>query len=207
MNAKRFIEFLLLFVAIPTSLAFDILPQVKFAFVVLGVIYVVYRSIQERLLTKQHLLGNIKGNIPNGLWYRVMAYIPLSTIIAWYFIPDSLFELVIQTPLLWIGIVIVYSTTSVYLQEFVYRTFFFARYGNLFPSKVILLINGLVFGLAHLMFKNYYVLFLTFLGGLIFASTFLKTKSLLVTSIEHAIYGCWLLTLGIGKDLAFPEAE
>ena len=46
---------------------------------------------------------------------------------------------------------------------------------------------------------------LTFLGGLIFAITYYKTKSTLLVSIEHAIYGCWLFTVGMGDMLGFPS--
>ena len=53
-------------------------------------------------------------------------------------------------------------------------------------------------------FKNSLVLALTFLGGLLFAFTFYKTKSTLMVSIEHAIYGCWLFTVGMGSMLGFP---
>jgi hypothetical protein len=44
-------------------------------------------------------------------------------------------------------------------------------------------------------------------GGGIFAITFFRTRSLLLTSVEHALYGSWLFTLGIGEMLAFPMPE
>jgi hypothetical protein len=46
---------------------------------------------------------------------------------------------------------------------------------------------------------------LTFIGGILFAFTFKKTKSTLLVSIEHAIYGCWLFTVGMGEMLGFPS--
>jgi len=46
---------------------------------------------------------------------------------------------------------------------------------------------------------------LTFVGGILFALTFQKTKSTLLVSIEHAIYGCWLFTVGMGEMLGFPS--
>lgn len=136
----------------------------------------------------------------------ILIYLPLSTIIAWYTIPNTLFEIVLQKPFLWAGVMVFYSCVSVYIQEYLYRTFFFHRYESIFSKNTLLFINAIVFSLAHAMFHNSYILLLTFLGGLVFAFTFFKTKSLLIVSIEHAIYGCWLFTLGIGKDLAFPEA-
>jgi membrane protease YdiL (CAAX protease family) len=49
------------------------------------------------------------------------------------------------------------------------------------------------------------VLAFTFIGGILFAYTYQKTKSTLLVSIEHAIYGCWLFTVGMGTMLGFPS--
>jgi membrane protease YdiL (CAAX protease family) len=62
-----------------------------------------------------------------------------------------------------------------------------------------------VFSLGHIFFKNALVMVLTFLGGILFALTFNKTKSTLLVSIEHAIYGSWLFTVGMGSMLGFPS--
>ena len=95
---------------------------------------------------------------------------------------------------------------SVYPQELIYRAFFFQRYKNLFSNdKLFIFVNAVIFSLAHLFFKNTLVIVLTFLGGLLFAITFNKTKSTLLVSIEHAIYGCWLFTVGMGNMLGFPS--
>jgi membrane protease YdiL (CAAX protease family) len=51
------------------------------------------------------------------------------------------------------------------------------------------------------------VLCITIIGGVIFAITFLRTRSLLLTSIEHALYGSWLFTAGMGEMLAFPMPQ
>jgi len=94
----------------------------------------------------------------------------------------------------------------VYPQELLYRTFFFQRYENLFKNeKIFIFINALLFSLAHLFFKNTLVLLLTFIGGVLFAITFKNSKSTVLVSIEHSIYGCWLFTVGMGNMLGFPS--
>jgi len=108
--------------------------------------------------------------------------------------------------MLWIVILFVYSLLSVYPQELVYRAFFFQRYQSLFRNdKLFIFINAIIFSLGHLFFKNSLVIVLTFLGGLLFAFTFNKTKSTLLVSIEHAIYGCWLFTVGMGTMFGFSS--
>ncbi|MFD2292318.1 type II CAAX prenyl endopeptidase Rce1 family protein [Mariniflexile gromovii] len=116
-----------------------------------------------------------------------------------------LFELLINKPLLWVLLLFIYSVFSVYPQELLYRTFFFNRYKNYFKSEsLFLFVNAICFSLSHLFFKNSLVLLMTFIGGLLFALTFNKTKSTLLVSIEHAIYGSWLFTVGMGAMLGFP---
>ena len=67
------------------------------------------------------------------------------------------------------------------------------------------MVNAALFSLAHIFFKNTLVMILTFIGGILFALTFKKTKSTLLVSIEHAIYGSWLFTVGMGEMLGFPN--
>ena len=69
---------------------------------------------------------------------------------------------------------------------------------------MLILVNAVLFSLAHLFFRNALVMILTFLGGIVFALTYHKTKSTLLVAIEHAIYGCWLYTVGMGEMLGFP---
>jgi membrane protease YdiL (CAAX protease family) len=118
---------------------------------------------------------------------------------------EALFNVLLNKPILWIFILFVYSFFSVYPQELIYRTFYFDRYNEFFKNdNLFIFINAIIFAIAHIFFKNALVLILTFLGGLLFAITYLKTKSTLLVSIEHAIYGCWLFTVGMGDILGFP---
>jgi len=118
----------------------------------------------------------------------------------------NLFVVLINKPLMWLMLLFIYSFFSVYPQELIYRTFYFRRYKALFSNqKLFIFVNAVVFSLAHIFFKNTLVIVLTFFGGLLFAFTFNKTKSTLLVSIEHAIYGCWLFTVGMGSMLGFPS--
>ncbi|WP_296343901.1 CPBP family intramembrane glutamic endopeptidase [Winogradskyella sp.] len=94
----------------------------------------------------------------------------------------------------------------VYPQELIYRTFFFRGCQQLFKNeKLFILINAALFSLAHIFFKNTLVSLLTFLGVILFALTFQKTKSTLLVSIKHSVYGCCLFTVGMGDMLGFPS--
>jgi hypothetical protein len=39
----------------------------------------------------------------------------------------------------------------------------------------------------------------TNMGGVLFSKTWEDTGSLFLVSLEHALYGCWIFTLGLGE--------
>jgi membrane protease YdiL (CAAX protease family) len=51
----------------------------------------------------------------------------------------------------------------------------------------------------HIVFRNPLAMALTFAGGILFAWRYEKTGSLFVSSFEHALYGCFLFTIGLGR--------
>jgi membrane protease YdiL (CAAX protease family) len=201
----KFLELFIIFILIPISFAFNYVPILKLTIGVLGFTYIIYVLFKVEKMKLQ-----IEKNI-NWVAFWKLTIIKLiiiaviTSLFVWFTDANSLFIVVLNKPKLWILILILYSLFSVYPQELLYRTFFFKRYKNLFKNEnIFIVINALLFSLAHLFFKNMLVLMLTFIGGILFAITFKKTKSTLLVSIEHSIYGCWLFTVGMGSMLGFP---
>lgn len=64
--------------------------------------------------------------------------------------------------------------------------------------------SALAFAWAHTIIDNPVVYVATFFGGLMFAHTWLQSRSLLLVSAEHALYGFWLFTVGLGMYFGFP---
>ena len=56
-----------------------------------------------------------------------------------------------------------------------------------------------VFALAHLVLGNWQAPVLAWCGGLLFAWTYWRTRSLLLVTLEHGLWGNWLFTLGLGR--------
>jgi len=207
-NLHLKLELVVLFIALPLFLLLPILPAIKIPVILLAVIYVFWSLIKNKQLTKSSLL-----NLNASKYWKLIAIqfsimMIVSTIIMYFLYPENLFIVVRKNVLMWIGISLFYSIFSVYPQELVYRTFFFYRYKQLFSSNnILILVNAFLFSLAHVMMKNWLVLALTLIGGFIFAFTYNKSKSIILTSIEHALYGSWLFTLGMGEMLAFPTPQ
>ena len=202
----RLTEFFLIFILVPISFALSFGIWIKMVIGITGFLYVIYvllRVENNKFKLREHINWT-------QFWQRTL--IKLIVIIAittlYMFVVDinMLFIVVKTKPSLWLMILFIYSFFSVYPQELIYRTFFFQRYESLFRSNLVfILVNAAVFSLAHIFFKSTLVMFLTFTGGILFALTFKKTKSTLLVSIEHAIYGCWLFTVGMGAILGFPS--
>jgi hypothetical protein len=98
-------------------------------------------------------------------------------------------------------IMLLYLAMSVVPQELAYRTFYFHRYGALFGSAhwLALLINGVLFGLGHLVIGTDLAIFGTMATGLLFAARYALTRSFWAVFIEHALWGALVFTVGLGQ--------
>ncbi len=202
------VELFLLFVALPLSFTLLYSIWIKLSLGIVGFGYVVY--ILKRV---ERLPFKIESHINwNSFFKRLLItfilVVVLTTLYVWYSAPTALFYVPKHKPRLFLIILMVYTFLSVWPQELVYRAFFFKRYERIFRSKSLLVfVNAVLFSLAHLFFRNTLVSVLTFFGGLLFALSYVKFRSTTLVSIEHAIYGNWLFTVGMGEMLAFPGME
>lgn len=131
---------------------------------------------------------------------------PIILFASWYlayhtpFLPESGFlRLPRDLPLLIIMISIFYPWVSAYPQEVTHRAFFFHRYAPILgDGRKILIFNILCFVWLHAPMWNAIALIMTLPAGIIFALTYLRTKSVLAAGFEHAMYGIWAFACGLG---------
>ncbi|MFH4965466.1 CPBP family intramembrane glutamic endopeptidase [Gaetbulibacter sp. M235] len=201
----KLIELFSIFILVPVSFTFSFPLWIKLTIGFFGFIYIIYVLLK---IEKEQL--KIAPSLNWKLFWKqtiikFSIIIFLTTLFVWFTNKEALFNVVISKPKLWIIFTFIYGLFSVYPQELIYRTFFFNRYKALFRGEnQFIFFNAIVFSLGHIFFKNTLVLIITFLGGLLFAITFKKSKSTVLVSIEHAIYGSWLFTVGMGAMLGFP---
>ena len=99
---------------------------------------------------------------------------------------------------LFLIIIIIYPIISVLPQEICFRAFFFHRYSILFHNKILLVvINGLIFGLLHSIYLNLQIIIITFLAGILFSLNYYYNKSLLLVTIEHSLLGNFIFSIGL----------
>jgi membrane protease YdiL (CAAX protease family) len=138
------------------------------------------------------------------LWWSVAAVgmIGLTALVAFRtdLLPESGFlRLPRERPEILIFIWVFYPWLSAFPQEITHRVFFWHRYACLFPNPWWLIgVNALMFAWMHALFWNWVAVVMTFAGGVLFAWTYHRTRSALAAGIEHALYGAWSFTVGLG---------
>lgn len=116
-----------------------------------------------------------------------------------WMVPDKLFSLPRERPELWLMVMVLYPVLSVIPQEIIFRRFFFIRYAPLFSkSHQMALASALAFGFAHVLLNNWVAVILSTIGGFFFAQTYQKSRSLGLAIAEHALYGCFIFSIGLG---------
>lgn len=130
---------------------------------------------------------------------------PVVVAAIWLITPDWFLGFPRRRPEIWAIVMAGYPIASVYPQGLVYRALFLHRYravGN--GDWLWYVLSGVCFGWVHWIFFKQadsipVAVILATAGGILFARTYLKSRSLLVSSIEHALYGCTIFTFGWGK--------
>jgi uncharacterized protein len=199
------IEFCLLFLALPLALRY--LP---WKIPPLPVLWIAAGSCLALLLRDpgfdRSLLWNpapLSGELASILVFFGISAVAIAAGV-YFFAPRLLFGFVRSNPGFWALVMLLYPVLSVYPQGLIYRAFLMHRYqpffGSLSESSVpLILASAVAFSVTHIIFRNPLAVVLTFLGGLLFAWRYQKTGSLVVSSVEHALYGCFLFTIGLGR--------
>lgn len=196
-----YLELIVLMVGVPLLLS-TVVP-IRYMLPALWLItlycHIVYRALvdaPERVYWRWNLVNwaHLRPMLLRFLFCTVL----LSLVVALWR-PQHFLSFVCERPYFWAVVMVAYPLLSVIPQEIIFRSFFFQRYGRIFPSNLSMIIaSGVLFGAAHLIFQNYVAPTLCVVGGIIFASTYARTRSLALVAIEHALYGCMMFTVGLG---------
>ncbi|WP_321372410.1 CPBP family intramembrane glutamic endopeptidase [uncultured Desulfuromusa sp.] len=193
-------EFVLLFFLAPYYYAFhhESSPLLFLFLLGLSGFLILYKNNSFR----NHFFLNKQGwtkDIPRVLWVFILVATVLIGL-TYLFSPDFLFYCPINHFSLWLSLMVIYPLLSVYPQELIYRAFLFHRYRPLLQKERSLIhLSAIAFSFGHIIYFHPISIILTFFGGYLFAWTYAKTQSLLAVSFEHALYGCLLYTIGLGR--------
>lgn len=120
---------------------------------------------------------------------------------------DRLFRLPREAPQIWLLIIVLYPLLSVYPQGLLFRAFLMHRYAPAFGNGVASAVaSATAFGFAHIIYGTVASVLLTLAAGWMFARRYQRTRSLLTASVEHALLGVLVFTIGLG-DLFYRGAK
>jgi membrane protease YdiL (CAAX protease family) len=195
------IEFATIYVIVPLLIYYRRIPNwpIPYLLFIALLAFLLLRSDPTFRLSQLFSWSKLRPFLPMLLIRDAVCVLGLG--IAVYFLaPQLLFSLIRRSPLLWALIFLLYPLLSVYPQEFLYRAFFFHRYQPLFGRGLgMLLASTLAFGFVHLIFRNWLSVGLCLIGGFLFSLTYQSSGSLLLACLDHAIFGNFLFTIGLGQ--------
>lgn len=195
------IEFISLYLGFPLAFhtILDSVSPVPFL-IIFGLIATVYLIKSPGFPNCNFLnLRAFYQDLPRVLGLFLVSAILISAFV-WLQCPEYLFYCPRNHTAVWGNILWSYPLLAVYPQEIIYRGFLFKRYGEVFNDKKYLVhASALVFSFGHIIYYNPYSMLLSLAGGYFFAATYRRTKSLFAASFEHALYGCFLYTIGLGR--------
>ena len=200
-NIYKIIELILLSSIIPYIVLVLKLFNLIIPVLLLVCVYcIIIYCIENRNFSSEfQKIFNININILIRIIIRWMFASLILLIITFYFFNEKFFIIQNNKPeILW-KIMILYPIFSALPQEFIFCKFFFYRYKSIFKSDNNLVISSaLFFAITHILFLNFIAPILSFIGGLLFANTYNKYRSLFLVSLEHGLYGNTLFFIGLG---------
>ncbi len=200
-NIYKIIELILLSSIIPYIVLVLKLFNLIIPVLLLVCVYciIIYCVENKNFSSEFQKIFNININILIRIIIRWIFASLILLIITFYFFDEKFFIIQNNKPeILW-KIMILYPIFSALPQEFIFCKFFFYRYKSIFKSDNNLVISSaLFFAITHILFLNFIAPILSFIGGLLFANTYNKHRSLLLVSIEHGLYGNTLFFIGLG---------
>ncbi len=207
---RRKLEFICLFFGVPVLLrlmplvskkiGIDInVPIIPMLVVIAGFTLICLRRTTDFVLPDLVTVSTVTHRNWFFMLSRFAIIAILLTVALALYKPEGLLKFPRERTGIWLLVMCFYPLISVMSQGIVYRAFYTYRYAALFPVAIQTLVGAAVFSFAHLPFANLYALSFTFIGGLMFLTSYKRTRSLLFSGIEHALYGNFLFTIGWGE--------
>ena len=194
------LEYFLLFAGLPVAYVLDWVPVPVIpalwllAAIFLSVLLAAPDFERRRLWNGEHLRRRLRSAA-----FPFVLAAPLLALLTAVYAPERLLGFVRREPLLWAAVMVLYPVLSAYPQGIIYRAFIFHRYRRLFPGRwTMILASAASFSMVHVVFENWIAPVLALFGGVLFAWTYERTRSSLVATFQHALFGCFVFTIGLG---------
>jgi membrane protease YdiL (CAAX protease family) len=195
------LEFVAVFVILPLLIYYRRIPNLPIPYLLVIALLAFLVLWRDPAFNVSQLAswGNARSLLTKILIRDTVCLVGLG-IAVYLLAPQLLFSLIRSSPRVWALIFVLYPLGSVYPQELLYRAFFFHRYETLFGRGWgMMLVSAMAFGFVHIIFRNWLAVGLCAIGGLLFSFTYQTSGSFLLACLDHAIFGNFLFTIGLGE--------
>lgn len=200
-------EFILLFVGLPLILFFHFAatwPRIPVLWG--GCAFCLFMLWRDPAFDRRQLwnIPGVRGQLPQIFALFTTGVVVIGALV-WVYAPQLFLILPRTHPKFWLFVMVTYPLFSVLPQGLIYRAYLLHRYRPLLqpdpagPPSLLIFASAAAFALMHVVFHNWVAIALTFPGGVLFARHYLNSKSLFTATLEHALYGCFLFTIGLGQ--------
>lgn len=196
----RIFELLAVFFGVPLAARYFLPPAWQIPLFFLAVLLAFLALWRDPTFDRRQLWNARAGaaELPRLLLLALLGLCVLATL-AWVLRPDHFFAFPRRRPGLYTLVMLLYPILSVYPQEVLYRAFFHHRYRAALRNPAALIVaSAAAFAALHLVLRNPIAPALTFLGGLLFAFTYERSRSLAAAWLEHTLLGQAVFTTGLG---------
>lgn len=197
MDFKLKTEFFVIFIFIPALFIVKVLPFV----LIMPVLWTlsIYAAWVLKLGFKDIYYLDLKKKELKDIFRKFLFIASFIALFSFVFYPEKLFGFVIEKPLIYLLVFILYPLLSVVPQELIFRKLFFERYGFSVSKELHLWVNAFMFGFIHIVFGNLIAVSFSIIGGYIFANRYKRCKDLFPVYVEHSLYGLFVFTIGLGE--------
>lgn len=190
------IEFVILYILFPILFFLHIIPLKFLMPILIGFGFYTFFILK---IMKKTIVNDFNKEFAKRILLRFIVIGLMFMFLCYIVYPNTFLQLLTKEPKIFLVLLVLYPLFSVIPQELLYREFFFKRYAFKLHTNTQLVLNAYLFMWAHIVFGNSVVLVLTLIAGLLFAHTYLKSRSFLLVCVEHTLYGYLLFVSGLGE--------
>lgn len=199
------LEMGLLFIGLPLLLWTGVIPTRLRLGVLIGMfLAVVVLCLVLRVSKKTLGLGFQKNTVKSMLiGSGIFALCLTLWILGCFTLGVAPFPLIERKPGLMLMIACFYWISAL-AQEFLFRSFFFARYSQVLDKTTLLLLNAALFGFVHIIYGQWQSVVLSAPLGLLLAWMYQRDRSLIAVTFTHYLFGLLAFAGGLGVYFYLP---
>lgn len=198
---RKYLELFAIYILLPSLFYLNIFPVSKILFLlVLSILLFFVLAFDSQFNYKSLISLDRHSTHISTLMVRFLLSAIVLMAIALILAPESFFTFPISKPIRWIQFSFLYFIFSVIPQELLYRVYFYHRFEHLFSNRFsLIVINSMLFAFVHIVYHNFIAVAFTLIGGYFFSSTYTTTRSFIIISIEHFMYGYFIFSCGFER--------